>query len=99
MKKETKNFTLYFPAKANYIAPARLAISSLAAQSDFSVQEIEDIKKMFSDACSNAIVQAYSENAKAKDLNLSVDCSMDDKKLNIAISGKGLHIDLKKERA
>lgn len=98
MEKHKKNFKLNFPASGKYISPARLAISSLASQSDFSVQEIQDIKKMFSDACKCAIEQAYGHGSPEKNRSLMVECSVADDKMNIAIAGKGVKISIEKEK-
>jgi len=98
MKNEQKLFKLSFPAKGAYISPARMAISSLAAQADFSVQDIQEIKKMFSEACRSAIEQAYAHHPEKRQ-SLNVECSVEDSRMNIAIHAKGVKIDLQKERS
>ncbi len=94
---KSKKFKIHFTAAEKYISPARLAIAGLAAQENFSVQEIQEIKNIFSKACECAIDQAYPKAGKPPE-KLEVDCSMDGKKLDISIASKNFSIDLHKVR-
>ena len=46
---------LKIPAKAEWVAVARLAVSAVASRLRFSVDEIEDIKLAVAEACTNCI--------------------------------------------
>lgn len=48
-----------FPAKADYVGVARLAISGIANRMGFSYENIEDLKIAVSEAFSNAVTHAY----------------------------------------
>jgi serine/threonine-protein kinase RsbW len=43
------------PAKAEWVAVARLAISAVASRLDFSVEDIEDVKLAIAEACTICI--------------------------------------------
>jgi serine/threonine-protein kinase RsbW len=46
---------LRIPAKAEWVAVARLAVAAVASRVRFSVDEIEDIKLAIAEACTNCI--------------------------------------------
>jgi serine/threonine-protein kinase RsbW len=46
---------LRIPAKAEWVAVARLAVAAVASRIHFSVDEIEDIKLAIAEACTNCI--------------------------------------------
>lgn len=46
---------LKIPAKAEWVAVARLAVSAVASRLLFSVDEIEDVKLAIAEACTNCI--------------------------------------------
>ncbi len=46
---------LKIPAKAEWVAVARLAVAAVASRLRFSVDEIEDIKLAVAEACTNCI--------------------------------------------
>jgi anti-sigma regulatory factor (Ser/Thr protein kinase) len=98
MKKKVSKFKINFPASGKYISPSRLAISSLASQADFSVEEIQEIKHIFSNACRCAIEQSFGGKDRKESRSLMVECAVDDNKMNIGIAGKGFRIDLQKEK-
>jgi anti-sigma regulatory factor (Ser/Thr protein kinase) len=98
MQKKTSKFKINFPASGKYISPSRLAISSLASQADFSVEEIEDIKQIFSNACRCAIEQSFGGKDRKESRSLMVECAIENDKMNIGIEGKGFRIDLHKEK-
>jgi serine/threonine-protein kinase RsbW len=49
---------LKIPAKAEWVAVARLAVAAVASRLHFSVDEIEDIKLAIAEACTNCIQRA-----------------------------------------
>ncbi len=46
---------LVIPARAEWVAVARLAVAAVASRLHFSVDEIEDIKLAIAEACTNCI--------------------------------------------
>ena len=46
---------LEIPARAEWVAVARLAVAAVASRQRFSVDEIEDIKLAIAESCTNAI--------------------------------------------
>jgi serine/threonine-protein kinase RsbW len=46
---------LEIPARAEWVAVARLAIAAVANRLQFSVEDIEDVKLAIAEACTNAI--------------------------------------------
>lgn len=56
-------FELKIPAKAEWVAVARLAIAAVASRLRFSVDEIEDIKLAIAEACAHCIQHATGPDA------------------------------------
>jgi serine/threonine-protein kinase RsbW len=52
---EDRTVELRIPAKAEWVAVARLAVAAVASRLHFSVDEIEDIKLAVAEACTNCI--------------------------------------------
>lgn len=53
-----------FPAKADYVGVARLSLSGIANRMGFSYEDIEDMKVAISEAVSNAVSHAYSDEGE-----------------------------------
>jgi serine/threonine-protein kinase RsbW len=53
---------LNFPAKADYLLLARLALSGLARTLPLDEEEIADLKLAVTEACGNAVRHAYAED-------------------------------------
>jgi len=51
---------LRIPAKAEWVAVARLAVAAVANRLDFSVEDIEDVRLAIAEACTNVIRHATS---------------------------------------
>lgn len=49
---------LIIPARAEWVAVARLAVAAVASRLHFSVDEIEDIKLAIAEACTNCIAHS-----------------------------------------
>ncbi len=56
-------FELKIPAKAEWVAVARLAIAAVASRLRFSVDEIEDIKLAIAEACTHCIQHKTGSDA------------------------------------
>lgn len=62
MKNQIVNkMTLRFPSKSSNEAFARAAVASFAAQTDPTIDELNDIKTAVSEAVTNCIVHAYAD--------------------------------------
>jgi serine/threonine-protein kinase RsbW len=53
---------LKIPAKAEWVAVARLAVAAVASRLHFSVDELEDIKLAVAEACTNCIQRANDDD-------------------------------------
>lgn len=51
---------LTIPAKAEYVDIVRLALFGIADKTGFSFDEIEDLKVAVTEACTNVVLHAYS---------------------------------------
>ena len=54
---------LEIPARAEWVAVARLAVAAVASRQRFSVDDIEDIKLAVAEACTNAIQHGMPDGA------------------------------------
>ena len=79
------------PAKAEWVAVARLAVSAVASRLDFSVEDIEDLKLAIAEACTICIRRAGEGDrieivcdASGDRLNLSVRCGTAQRALSLA---------------
>jgi serine/threonine-protein kinase RsbW len=53
---------LTIPARAEYIALCRLALTGLALTSDLQAEVVSDLKLALTEACSNSVRHAYEED-------------------------------------
>jgi serine/threonine-protein kinase RsbW len=82
---------LEIPARAEFVALARLAVSALAAaDGELADERVDDLKLAVSEACTNAI-EAHS--AIATDERVVVRCWVDDNGLEVRISDHGAGFD------
>jgi len=70
---------LEIPARAEWVAVARLAVAAVASRLHFSIDDIEDIKLAIAEACTNAIQHGAADGtieivceATPTDLELTV---------------------------
>jgi stage II sporulation protein AB (anti-sigma F factor) len=52
---------MFFASNSENIGIARIAAAAFAAQADFTISELDDIKVAVSEAVSNAIIHGYGE--------------------------------------
>lgn len=78
------------PAKAEWVAVARLAVSAVASRLDFSVEDIEDLKLAIAEACTICIRRAGDGDrieiicdAGGDRINLSVRCGTTQRSLSV----------------
>jgi stage II sporulation protein AB (anti-sigma F factor) len=82
---------LEFPSLAENVALARTSVSSFAAQLNCTLEDIEEIKLVVSEAVSNCIIHGYENRGDGK---IIVECSInDDRSLEINIIDYGRGID------
>ncbi len=78
---------LEIPARAEFVALARLVVSALAASdSNLADERIDDLKLAVSEACTNAI---EAHDAAGSDERVLVRCRTDDEGLEVCIEDQG----------
>lgn len=76
-----------FQARADNVAFARVAVVCFASQrDDLTVDDIEDIKLVVSEAVSNAIIHGYSGDESQY---VTVDCTLYDEGIEVVVEDKG----------
>ncbi len=85
---------LEFPSIAENVALARLVISSLASQMDFTLSDIEELKVAVSEAVSNSIIHGYS-NQPSGQIILEAWQEEDSLVINVIDMGRGI-VDIQK---
>ncbi len=74
---------LDIPARAEWVAVARLAVAAVASRQRFSVEDIEDIKLAVAEACTNAI-QSEPEGP----IEIVCDASVDELAITVRHRGR-----------
>ncbi|HEX3622818.1 MAG TPA: ATP-binding protein [Acidimicrobiales bacterium] len=82
---------LEIPARAEFVALARLVVSALAASdSNLADERIDDLKLAVSEACTNAI---EAHDAAGSDERVLVRCRADDDLLEVCVEDRGQGFD------
>ena len=84
---ERDTVELRIPAKAEWVAVARLAVAAVASRSDFSLEDIEDIRLAIAEACTSVIrdVQPWE--------HIAIFCETEPNELVVSVrGGKGTAI-------
>ncbi|TMN22572.1 anti-sigma B factor RsbW [Lentibacillus cibarius] len=79
------------PAKAEYVGIVRLSISGIANRIGFTYEDIEDLKVAVSEAITNAVEHAYSEEDGGE---VSIGFGVYDDRLEIMVADHGGSFDL-----
>jgi serine/threonine-protein kinase RsbW len=81
---------LTFPAKADYLLLARLALSGLARELPLDDEQLADLKLAVTEACGNVVRHAYS----GADGDVSLVFTIEDGRLlmTVADRGVGIHV-------
>lgn len=87
MKKNQFNLTL--SSLAENVAITRMLIASVGAQLNLSLNDIEELKVVVSEAVSNAIIHGYRQNSEEL---VSIDIEFDDEALRIVVRDEGCGI-------
>lgn len=77
-------------SRSENIAFARVAVAAFAAQLDFTLAEIEEIKVAISEAVSNCVIHGYQNRP---DETVSIDMSIDDNRLIVSVEDFGVGIE------
>lgn len=80
---------LQFLSKSENESFARIAVASFIAQLDPTLEELNDIKTVVSEAVTNSIIHGYDEDPKGI-ITISVLLSDDNIEIKIADNGKGI---------
>lgn len=80
---------LTFSSTAENVGIARMLIASVAAQLDLSLNDIEELKVVISEAVSNAIIHGYGNNP---DQLVALAIKYDDEALRITVRDRGCGI-------
>ncbi len=84
---------LRFPARAEYLLLARLAVTGVARRMALGRTEVADLKLAVTEACSNAVRHAYSP-AGSGEIELEFVASDDRLELVVADHGAGIALPL-----
>jgi serine/threonine-protein kinase RsbW len=80
---------LKIPAKAEWVAVARLAVAAVASRLRFSVDEIEDIKLAVAEACTNCI----QHGAPADQIEIMSEVMSDEVRVSVRDHGVGQRLE------
>ncbi len=80
---------LRIPAKAEYVAVARLAVAAVASRLRFSVDEIEDIKLAIAEACTNCIAHGSATDQ----IEITSEVGTDEMRVSVRDRGVGQRIE------
>ncbi len=80
------------PAKSDYVGVVRLTVSGLANRMGFSYEEIEDLKVAISEAITNTVKHAYSDEAAGE---VTVGFGLYNDRIEVMITDYGGSFDLK----
>jgi serine/threonine-protein kinase RsbW len=74
---------LEIPARAEWVAVARLAVAAVASRQRFSVDDIEDVKLAVAESCTNAIQHGKEDGV------ISIVCEITDDGIILTVSDRG----------
>lgn len=79
---------LEFPSRAENVAFARAVVASFAAQLDFTLDEIEEIRVAVSEAVTNSVIHGYKSEIGI----VTLDAALCDDRLELVVadSGRGI---------
>jgi serine/threonine-protein kinase RsbW len=82
---------LCIPAKAEYIALCRLALTGLGRVREFEAETLADLKLALTEACSNSIRHAYNQGRRGV---VDVRYELDGDKLSVEVVDEGSGFDV-----
>ena len=97
MKQVMEYIEMKIPAKPDYLGVIRLTLSGIASRMGYTYEVIEDLKIAVSEACTNAVQHAYSED-EVGEVIIGFGIYEDKLEMMVADSGKSFDfIQTKKE--
>ena len=75
---------LEIPARAEWVAVARLAVAAVVSRQRFSVDEIEDVKLAVAESCTNAIQHGSNEGT------IEITCEARDDEMVLTVRDRGM---------
>ena len=86
MNQEYDYIEMKIPAKSEYVGVVRLTVSGIASRMGFSFDDIEDLKVVISEACTNAVQHAYKEG---EDGEILIGCGVYEDRLELMVADHG----------
>jgi serine/threonine-protein kinase RsbW len=83
----TRSVTLRFPADAQYLILARLALAGMARAARLDPETLADLKLAVTEACANAVRHAYSPQAGG---HVTVGFRLDTGSIRVTIDDEGV---------
>jgi len=80
------------PALAQNVALVRVVVGSLAAQAEFTLEDIEDIRIAVSEAFSNAVLHAYPNASPGRPGTVTVEGRLTPAALEVTVTDHGVGI-------
>lgn len=80
---------LRIPARPEFVSVARLAVSAVASRMEFKYDDIEDIKLVVGEACTNAIQHALDESRPQDEVVICCWPSAEELIIEVRDKGKG----------
>jgi serine/threonine-protein kinase RsbW len=80
---------LSFPAKADYLLLARLALSGIGRTTTLTDELLADLKLALTEACGNCVRHAYPDGPG----DVSVAYALDDRTIEIVVEDQGIGLD------
>lgn len=93
MKRSFDFIEMKIPSKPEFVGVVRLTLSGIASRMGYSYEDIEDLKIAASEAITNAVHHAYSEN---EDGEITIGFGMFEDHLQIMVSDSGKSFDVDK---
>lgn len=84
-QKKTNTVKMEFPSRPENVAFARTAVAMFAAQLDFTLEDIDEIKIATSEAVSNAVIHGYRDGEGI----ITVTASISPDGLEVIVSDRG----------
>lgn len=82
---------LKIPSSIEYIGIVRLMVAGIAARMDFKLPDVEDLKVAVSEACTNAVLHAYTNYVSTNPgiIDITVQKTQDSLTIKVQDYGKG----------
>lgn len=99
--KDAETVTLVLPGRSEYLQVARLTTSAVAARTDLTVDDIEDLKVAVGEACTNVIDHAFNEQTDASQRLITLRMSVTRDEITVEVEDEGAGFDpdeLERER-